>query len=519
MVIQRIIVLLFLTFLFVLCVKAQYTAIEVFVYDRYTETPLDAALVSIIHDGEVIDSAYTDTNGRANLLTITNVREPEGLPTSLSLSHNYPNPFSEETNVELGIPESQTIRAGIYTILGQRIFSEHMNVSSGYYTLNISLGHLPIGVYILRIEGRESQAVKLIKMEGGIHHSVPQVTISQIGIKEKMIIGKNTSDQQLLKVMKDRYADYEKTIVVTESVEIKAPLERMNMIEFVVVGGDANPVPLTLDIKGDTFQTTITTPESIILKSGLYEVTGEIQAGVYLERNVEIPSVDSTIVLSYLTDIDDNIYRTVKIGDRWWMAENLKVSRYRNRVAIPTGLDSTAWADADYGAYAIYPHTGFGYISSDAEVVKYYGKLYNWYAAVSEYGLCPEGWHVPTDEEWMQLEMYVGMSEAEAGKAGWRGTNEGGKLKSPRTATFPPSWGWPNMGATDEYGWSGFPGGQRQSIFVAYAGSQMYGFWWSSTGSGNTNYARSRTLYLTSTQIGRNIKFKQFGKSIRCVMD
>ncbi len=108
-------------------------------------------------------------------------------------------------------------------------------------------------------------------------------------------------------------------------------------------------------------------------------------------------------------DIDGNQYETIQIGNQEWMAENLKVTHYNNGDAIPTGYSNSEWADLDEtetGAYAIYDDDPL-----NAEIYDY---LYNWYAVDDDRGVCPEGWHVPTDDEFKELEMFLGMSESDA---------------------------------------------------------------------------------------------------------
>ena len=98
-------------------------------------------------------------------------------------------------------------------------------------------------------------------------------------------------------------------------------------------------------------------------------------------------------------DIDGNCYTTVQIGDQLWMAENLKVTHYNNGDEIPTEYTNEEWVELITGAYAIY--------NNDSLNLYKYGNLYNWYAVDDIRGLCPEGWHVPTDDEWTELEIFV----------------------------------------------------------------------------------------------------------------
>jgi len=278
---------------------AQDTSLKVYVHDNYTEQPLESVLVSILQNGVVIDSAYTDASGIANLRTVTSVREPEGLPTSLSLSHNYPNPFRDETKIDLGIPGSQTITAAVYNILGQRVVSEQMQLSGGYYTLNISLAHLPTGVYFLRIDGRETRAVKLLKMGGVVHPSGPVFSISIVSLPGRASVGKVAEDAYLLRAQKDRYDVYEATLSIPENREVIVPFARNNIVEFVVVDRLNNPVAKQVELKLNDYQTMITTPHTLSLKSGVYKAVGEVEQGISLEHTVEIPSVDTTVVLTF----------------------------------------------------------------------------------------------------------------------------------------------------------------------------------------------------------------------------
>jgi len=204
-------------------------------------------------------------------------------------------------------------------------------------------------------------------------------------------------------------------------------------------------------------------------------------------------------------DIDGNTYRTIKIGNQEWMVENLKVTKYRNGDAIPNVTDKTAWSNLSSGAYCTYDNNG-----SNAST---YGYLYNWYAVNDSRNIAPAGWHVPTDNDWKQLEMYLGMSQSEADDTKSRGTNEGGILKEVGTT----HWASPNTGATNESGFSALPGGYcyKDGYFdkIGY-----YAWFWSSS-EYNTNYAWFRYLYNSYSDVYRNYYYKENGFSVRCVRD
>jgi uncharacterized protein (TIGR02145 family) len=205
---------------------------------------------------------------------------------------------------------------------------------------------------------------------------------------------------------------------------------------------------------------------------------------------------------SIVKDIDGNIYNQITIGTQIWLVENLKTTKYRNGDIIPTGLGH----NNNSGAYENYEG-----ISSNADT---YGRLYNWYAVVDSRGLCPTGWHIPSDEEWKTLEIYLGMSPEEADKTeGQRGTDEGGKLKQVGTS----HWESPNTGATNESGFTALPGGVYD--VDQFYGKGQYGVWWTSTPSDN-NFAWYRYMHYNKPIINRSDEtIKQNGLSVRCIKD
>jgi uncharacterized protein (TIGR02145 family) len=208
---------------------------------------------------------------------------------------------------------------------------------------------------------------------------------------------------------------------------------------------------------------------------------------------------------STLTDIDGNVYKTVKIGNRWWMAENLKVKTYRNGNTIPKIQSDTAqWKSDTTGAYCIYDN------NSNTP-----GLLYNWYSVNNTNQIAPVGWHIPSDDEWKELEKQLGMSSTEADKTSWRGTDQGEKLKieSPN--------GWTKSGdiwSTNESGFTALAGGCR--MFDGRWGDPglfATGFWWST--SVTNNQAWYRYLDYKNANVFRYYGLKTYGFSVRCIKD
>ena len=198
-------------------------------------------------------------------------------------------------------------------------------------------------------------------------------------------------------------------------------------------------------------------------------------------------------------DIDGNSYKTVKIGNQWWMAENLKVTHFRNGDEIPCVTDNDQWFNLTSGAYCNY--------NNDTANVALYGRLYNWYAAVDSRNIAPEGWHVPTDDEWQELVEFLGGDTLAGGKMKGTGTIEGGDGL----------WYEPNKGATNESGFSALPaGGRTYDVATDVAGSYAY-FW--STKNYHHWYGWHRYLYYNNAEVYRYNYYNQFGFSVRCIKD
>ncbi len=207
-----------------------------------------------------------------------------------------------------------------------------------------------------------------------------------------------------------------------------------------------------------------------------------------------------------VTDIDGHVYTTVKIGVQWWMAENLKVTRFRNGEAIAHIRANPDWVGLDRAAYCMY--------GDDPANGDRYGVLYNWFAVQDPRGLAPEGWHIPSDEEWKTLEMTLGLDRGSADDVGGRGAREGGMLKEGGTVHWQP----PNAGATNESGFTALPAGCRYHTNGSYSYRGYLTSYWAST-SYDRNFAWARDLNYGYSQVYRTIYEKGAGFSVRCVKD
>ncbi|PCJ81473.1 MAG: hypothetical protein COA49_05110 [Bacteroidetes bacterium] len=193
-------------------------------------------------------------------------------------------------------------------------------------------------------------------------------------------------------------------------------------------------------------------------------------------------------------------YSTVQIGNQCWFSENC---RYLPSVS-----------PSNVGSYINPQYYVYGYNGVDTTIAKQtasyinYGVLYN-YSAITTTLICPVGWHVPTDDEWQTLEITLGMNPVEASSTGYRGTDQGTKLKS--------SSGWLYSGnGSDISGFSGLPGGYR--TFDGYFHDDGYfGYWWTST-SFSVN-AWPRQLFFNLPEVGRESHNQLDGLSVRCMLD
>jgi len=215
-----------------------------------------------------------------------------------------------------------------------------------------------------------------------------------------------------------------------------------------------------------------------------------------------------------ITDIDNNAYYTVTIGEQTWMADNLKVTHYPDGSQIKLVEDQVTWFNfgLDNQAYCWYENMPSNGI---------YGALYTWPAVMygSEgsntnpslvQGVCPDGWHLPSDSEWKQLELFLGISREGVDEMNWRGTIEGGKMKHEGTSF----WNSPNTGATNESGFNALPVGWRHGdgFFRNFGISARF---WSCSKTGD--YAWIRGLDYNSSSVYRNFAGLYEGHSVRCI--
>lgn len=233
------------------------------------------------------------------------------------------------------------------------------------------------------------------------------------------------------------------------------------------------------------------------------EITGLDPETPYYVRAYAVNSVGTSygnevsFTSGPLTDIDANTYNTVIIGNLVWMQENLKVTKLNDGTPLPLVEDNDTWLQTDDPGYSWYNNDKDTYGDT-------YGAFYNWYT-VNTGNLCPDGWHVPSDDEWTALTNYLG-GEVVAG----------GKMKEAGTE----HWDSPNTGATNESGFTALLGGYRSN------GGQFYSIGW--TGSlwtstlvddGWDMYVYMRRVQADQNSVFKGQSNKNFGFYVRCIKD
>ena len=199
-----------------------------------------------------------------------------------------------------------------------------------------------------------------------------------------------------------------------------------------------------------------------------------------------IPCPDSII------DIDGNVYEVIDVDGTCWTTSNLTVSRFANGDTIPTETSGSNWIQLTTSAQCFY--------ENDSANLNVYGRLYNGYAASDSRGVCPTGWAVPHDSDWVNMANYLG-GESIAGD----------KLKTIDL------WYGPGTPATDEIGFSAKPGGSRiLQGNGAYSSLTNMGNWWTLTEEGSEVLKNRYITYTNSFVLAAN-NSKKLGFSIRCI--
>jgi uncharacterized protein (TIGR02145 family) len=208
-------------------------------------------------------------------------------------------------------------------------------------------------------------------------------------------------------------------------------------------------------------------------------------------------------IVGSVTDIDGNVYNTITIGEQEWVTDNLRSTHYADNTPIS---DGTGLGDSDIEYTSKYY---FDY-NDDVNNAPVYGHLYTWAAAMkgegieSAQGVCPAGWHIPSESDWYKLRSYLG-------------TDAGGKMKATTI------WTSPNIGANNASGFSAIPGGWRNMFTGEFIAINNAAYYWSSSGGaiGSSN-ATHFILSFSTASFADGIwrySFTNNGYSVRCIKD
>jgi uncharacterized protein (TIGR02145 family) len=260
----------------------------------------------------------------------------------------------------------------------------------------------------------------------------------------------------------------------------------------------AGNVHVQTTISGDT----LIIGDSRIIVPGVSAANhGTITTGTTLHTCGASDVHNPNITYGSMHDQEGNSYKTIIIGTYEVMAENLNTSTYRNGDPIVTGLTNSQWQWTNGGAWTYY--------NNDASYACPYGKWYNWFAVAEQVGLCPSGWHVPNEEDWLGLLSFLDPNTP----PGEVGNVSGGPMKSVGT-TY---WVSPNDFATNSSGFSGLPNGNRFMTGVYYSIGQNSNWW--SADQFNSQEAWFVSMSTTGIENGHYHSDKNVGYPVRCFRD
>lgn len=228
----------------------------------------------------------------------------------------------------------------------------------------------------------------------------------------------------------------------------------------------------------------------------LYNATSKTVAINVIQATGNGINFNPNLTYGTMADQEGNTYKTITIGSQTWMAENLRVTKYRNGDPIPNVINKEDWYQTRSGAYCWSDH--------DITKKSTYGALYNWYAANDKRNIAPAGWHVPTDAEWETLITYLGGQDV-----------AGDKLKEIGTT----HWVSPNTCKDNASGFTALPGGYRNTDLNTFPDIRVIGYWWSATSKEDypLGLVWARKMKHSISGVERTVLKKSDGFSIRLI--
>ncbi len=399
-------------------------------------TPVQGAWVEVTDMSDTLRTFFDDTDeyGRYSIIVWAAGVEEAGSrrPDEFLLAQNYPNPFNPSTVVGYAIPRPSDMRIAVYTILGTKV-----------KTLWDGMQESLSGELVW--DGTDESG-------RGVSAGIYICMLESEGVRRYRKMA-----------MTDGHAGYAGTaaaVAARSAGSGNGALKKQCSDTYSV------------SISGENIETAV--QENVV-------ITDDLRFDVDVFRT--------------FTDIDGNVYRIVRIGNQWWLAENLKSVHFRNGDPVPLVAGGAEWANLQTPAYCNYDNNA----GNNAG----YGRLYNWYAVSDARGLAPAGWHVPVDEEWQAMVEYLGGKEVAGGKMKEEGTSH---------------WMSPNTGATNESAFSALPGGYRNILDGNFFSMGEHAQFWTATELDNS-VAWRRYLRNDIRDLYHSPNYKQYGFSVRCVKD
>ena len=353
----------------------------------------------------------------------------------------YPNPSTEYSMVEFNVPQAGVITTELYDISGKRVLQNSKQLEKGSHSLQIS--GLGSGFYNINIRSTD------------------------FSYSGKIVSQSNTKGLAQMNYTEQAYKPVNGTLMKSKNAEVEMQYNTDDRLKLTAYSGN--------------YSTVI----------------------------IDIPTESKSISFNFVecTDKDENNYSVVEIGAQTWMAVNLKTTKFPGGTEITLVESNTAWDALTLNDIA------YSFYDNSSSYANTYGALYTWGAAMDGaassdnnpsgvQGVCPDGWHLPSDAEWTELVNYLG-GESTAG----------GKMKSVGTIL----WKSPNSGATNESGFSALPGGYRNTDGAFITIEETASFW--SATMDASGFSWFHYLRRNYTNLERSTYNRPGGLSVRCVKD
>ncbi len=382
-------------------------------------------------------------------LGYTAILEKEPFMSGFSLSGPVPQPFRDECSFELQLPVSGPLELTVYDQTGRRLHAISDQMAAGTHRFGFHSG----GDQVYFVHARWESQVQTIRLVSAGSEKGRGSRLQYLG---------HSGTKSLMKV----------TVAINNAFGF-TPGDTLLFLGFAA---------------GDTAGFT-----AVPLGNAFYTFTfGEGHPCI------------QTPLISY----GGQMYQTVQIGSQCWMRENLNIG-----FKVYSSISGLPHSDCSNN-----PFIEKYCINNDTAYCAIYGGLYDWdemmgYSVTPGVkGICPVGWHIPTDEEWCVLTTFLD-SSVNCTSLGFSGTNSGGKMKESGFA----HWLIPNTGATNESGFTALAGGHRTSdgYFINLGNSSGF---WSSTVNSSTN-SNSRIIFYNNARVSRSNYHQATGLAVRCIRD